>query len=170
VMIALGAYIFAQNDRYLAPFNISSMLMLAAALGFVALGQTMALLIGGIDLSVGPLAGFLVVIASFFLVDEQPAGMWILGLVLMLGLAVVVGLFNGGLITAGKFTAIAATLVTYIALQGVSLILRPTPGGFISSSITQVVTLQVGPIPVVFLVLVAVTVALEFGLRLRRWG
>lgn len=170
VMIALGAYIFAQNDRYLAPFNISSMLMLAAALGFVALGQTMALLIGGIDLSVGPLAGFLVVVASFFLVDEQPAGMWILGLVLMLGLAVVVGLFNGGLITAGKFTAIAATLVTYIALQGVSLILRPTPGGFISSSITQVVTLQVGPIPVVFLVLVVVTLALEFGLRFRRWG
>ena len=33
-----------------------------AALGFIALGQTVALLIGGIDLSVGPLAGFLVVV------------------------------------------------------------------------------------------------------------
>ena len=36
----------------------------AAALGFIALGQTVALMIGGIDLSVGPLAGFLVVVGQ----------------------------------------------------------------------------------------------------------
>ena len=41
------------------------MLLLATALGFIALGQTIALLLGGIDLSVGPLAGFLVVVASY---------------------------------------------------------------------------------------------------------
>ena len=38
VMIALGAFIFAQNDRYLGAFNISSMLLLVTALGFIALG------------------------------------------------------------------------------------------------------------------------------------
>ena len=40
-------------------------------LGFIALGQTIALLMGGIDLSVGPLAGFLVVVASFFINDDK---------------------------------------------------------------------------------------------------
>ena len=39
--------------------------------GFIALGQTVALLTGGIDLSVGPLAGFLVVVASFFVNDGK---------------------------------------------------------------------------------------------------
>ncbi len=46
--------------------------MLATALGFIALGQTIALLLAGVDLSVGPLAGFLVVVASFFVNDGQP--------------------------------------------------------------------------------------------------
>ena len=44
-------------------------MLLVTALGFIALGQTVALLTGGIDLSVGPLAGFLVVVASFFVND-----------------------------------------------------------------------------------------------------
>ena len=43
----------------------------AAALGFIALGQTVALMMGGIDLSVGPLVGFLVVVGSFFINDGK---------------------------------------------------------------------------------------------------
>ena len=61
-MIALGAYVWTQNDRYLSDFNITSVMFACAALGFISLGQTFALLLGGIDLSVGPLAGFLVVL------------------------------------------------------------------------------------------------------------
>ena len=40
-----------------------------------------------------------------------------LRLALMLACAIVVGLVNGALIRYGKFTPVAATLVTYIALQ-----------------------------------------------------
>ena len=68
-MFALGAYVLSQNDRYLSDFNINSVMFACAALGFISLGQTFALLLGGIDLSVGPLAGFLVVLASFFVLD-----------------------------------------------------------------------------------------------------
>ena len=60
-----------ENDRYLSAFNITNLLTAATALGFIALGQNIALLTGGIDLSVGPLAGFLVVIASFFVNDGK---------------------------------------------------------------------------------------------------
>ncbi len=52
-----------------------------AALGFISLGQTFALLLGGIDLSVGPLAGFLVVAASFFVLDGKSTAVWVLGFV-----------------------------------------------------------------------------------------
>ena len=78
-----------QNPRYLSAFNITTLLTAATALGFIALGQTIALLTGGIDLSVGPLAGFLVVVASFFVNDgKSPARSVLLGLVLMLVVAV----------------------------------------------------------------------------------
>src|SRR4029078_11115530 len=113
VMVALGAYVFSQNDRYLSDFNITSVMFACAALGFISLGQTFALLLGGIDLSVGPLAGFLVVVASFFVLDGRSPGFWALGFLAMLGCALAIGLLNGCLIRFAKFTPVAATLVTF---------------------------------------------------------
>jgi len=83
-LIALGAYVWSQNDRYFSDFNITSVMFACAALGFISLGQTFALLLGGIDLSVGPLAGFLVVVASFFVLDGKSTAVWALGFVAML--------------------------------------------------------------------------------------
>ncbi len=105
VILALGAFIFLQNDRYLGAFNISSMLLLVSALGFIALGQTIALLTGGIDLSVGPLVGFLVVVGSFFILDEAPIASILFGFAAMLAVSIIVGLINGVLIRYVKFTA-----------------------------------------------------------------
>jgi ribose transport system ATP-binding protein len=170
VMVVLGVYIFGQNARYISDFNINSMLMLATSLGFIALGQTVALLIGGIDLSVGPLAGLLVVIASFFINDESSGITILVGFLLMLVVAVVVGLVNGSLIRFAKFTAIAATLTLYIGLQGFSFLLRAQPGGYMNQTITDAIKAKIGPIPVAFLVLVILAIGLEFALRKTRWG
>ncbi len=170
VMIGLGGFILSQNDRYLSNFNISSILLLVSALGFVALGQTVALLIGGIDLSVGPLVGFLVVVSSFFVLDNSPVVSMILGFVAMLVISIVVGLFNGALIRYGRFTAIAATLTMYIALQGASFLLRDVPGGLINGDITRVITTKFGPVPAAFIVLLVATLLMEFALKRRAWG
>lgn len=170
VMVVLGAFIFTQNARYLNDFNINSMLMLATSLGFIALGQTIALLIGGIDLSVGPLAGLLVVVASFFINDESSGITILIGFVLMLVVAVVAGLVNGSLIRFAKFTAIAATLTLYIGLQGFSFLLRAQPGGYMNAAITGALKAKVGPIPVAFIVLVILAIGLEYALRKTRWG
>jgi ribose transport system ATP-binding protein len=170
VMLALGEYIFTKNSRYLSAFNITSVMLAVAALGFIAMGQTVALLTAGIDLSVGPLAGFLVVVASFFVNDGKPASMIILGFVVMLAAAAGVGMVNGSLVRYGKFTPVAATLATYIGLQGLSYLLRNVPGGIISGSVTSFITFQVGPIPVVFVLLVLATFGMEYLLRKKPWG
>ncbi len=170
VMVVLGAFIFLQNDRYLGAFNISAMLLLVSALGFIAMGQTIALLTGGIDLSVGPLVGFLVVVGSFFILNESSTASILLGFAAMLGTSIIVGLVNGALIRYIKFTAIAATLTVYIALQGMSFILRPTADGYINADVSRVITTKIGPIPVAFIVLVLVVLGLEYALRRTRWG
>ena len=82
-MVALGAYVLSHNSRYLSDFNITSVELACAALGFISLGQTFALLLGGIDLSVGPLAGFLVVAGVVLRARRSLAGVWVLGFVLM---------------------------------------------------------------------------------------
>ncbi len=164
-IVFLALYVFSANRNFLSSFNIYNTLMLATALGFIALGQTIALLLGGVDLSVGPLAGFLVVIASFFVNDGQPWAMILAGFLLMFAVAFVVGAINGSLIRFAHFTPIAATLAMYIGLQGCSFLLRDGPGGYINASVVQALTWQFGPIPVAFLVLVACVVAGEYALR-----
>jgi ribose transport system ATP-binding protein len=170
VMLALGAYVWSQNDRYVSDFNITSVQFACAALGFIALGQTFALLLGGIDLSVGPLAGFLVVVGSFFILDGRSPGFWLLGFLVMLGSAVGVGLLNGSLIRFAKFTPVAATLVTYIALGGLAFTLRDAPDGYIAASVTERISTKIGPIPVAFILFVLCALGLEFWLRRARSG
>ena len=170
VMLGLGAYILSTNDKYLNAFNISSMLLLATALGFIALGQTIALLTGGLDLSVGPLAGLLVVVISFFATDGFTVGSLLLGFLAMMAVSMAVGFVNGSLIRFVRFTAVAATLGTYIALQGFSFVLRDAPDGFINIDITAAITYKLGPIPVAFIALVIAAVLMEWLLRSRPWG
>jgi ribose transport system ATP-binding protein len=170
VTILLGLYIFTQNSNFLSSFNISNILLLATALGFIALGQTVALLVAGIDLSVGPLAGFLVVVASFFVNDDKSSAMIMAGFLLMFGGAFIVGAINGVLIRFANFTPIAATLAMYIGIQGLSFLLRDGPGGYISGSVVDAINWQFGPIPVAFLVLVAFALAGEYALRSSRPG
>ena len=170
VMVALGAFIYSRNPLYLSAFNITSVQLLVAALGFIAIGQTIVLMTGGIDLSVGPLAGFLVVISSFF-VNEGSTGIAILvGFALMLLAALTTGTVNGVLIRFLNFTPVAATLAVYIALQGMSFLLRDGPGGLISGTVTNAITFKVGAIPLAFVLLVVCTLVMEYLLRFRRWG
>jgi ribose transport system ATP-binding protein len=170
VIVGLGAYIYSTNDRYINAFNITSVLMLVSALGFIAIGQTVTLMVAGIDLSVGPLAGLLVVVASFFLVDERSFGVMAFGVLLMLIVAVIIGGINGVLIRYGRFTPVAATLAMYIALGGLSFVLRDRPGGFMSSSVTGPIMEKLGPVPWAFIVLVLTAISMELALRKKEWG
>jgi ribose transport system ATP-binding protein len=170
VMVALALYILPRSETYLGDFNISSILLLVSALGFVGIGQTTVMMTGGIDLSTGPLIGFLVVIASFFINDEAPMTAIVMGIVTMAVVAAFVGLVNSALIRFVKFTAIAATLTTYIAIGGVAFILRPEPDGYISVAFADILNATIGPIPYVFIALVIAAVGMEYLLRKSRWG
>ncbi len=170
VIILLGLFVFSQNANFLSAFNIYNILMLATALGFIAMGQTVALLMGGIDLSVGPLVGFLVVVASFFINDDKSAAMMTAGFVLMFVLAFLVGAINGILIRFANFTAIAATLAVYVALQGCSFLLRDQPDGYINARVVELVTWKWGPFPVAFIILVIFAIVGEYLLRQSKLG
>jgi ribose transport system ATP-binding protein len=170
VTCLLGLYVFSQNSNFLSSFNIYNILTLATALGFIALGQTIAVLMAGIDLSVGPLAGFLVVVASFFVNDDKSSMMIAAGFLLMFGGALIVGAINGILIRFANFTPIAATLAMYIGLQGMSFLLRDVPNGYISAGVVDVINWQFGPLPLAFLLLVAFALVGEYALRNTRPG
>ncbi|MER7282742.1 ATP-binding cassette domain-containing protein [Dactylosporangium sp. NPDC000244] len=164
-VVALGVVGAAQNARFLSSFNIASVLELLAPVLFLAVGQLIVMMTGGIDLSVGPLSGTLVVVASFYVSADFAVGWWIVGFLLMILLAGAAGLCNGALVRFAAVTPVVATLVTYMALQGVSLAMRDTPGGTIAQPVTDVLKASVGPIPWAVLLGTALVIALEFVSR-----
>jgi ribose transport system ATP-binding protein len=170
LILILGLYTANHNARFVSAFNVEKMLLLCAALSFVGLGQMCAVFTGGIDLSVGPLIGLSVVIASFFFNDGQSAATFLLGLLAMLGAGAAVGLCNGSLVRFGNFTSVAATLGVYIIIQGISVLLRPYPDGSISSDVIAAIQVTVGGIPVSFIAAIVLAIALEIALRHTRWG
>jgi ribose transport system ATP-binding protein len=169
-IIVLAVYTQGHNSRFLSTFNLSSLTVLIAATAFISFGQECVILTGGIDLSVGPLAGLVVVIGSFFENSGRSAVVIAAGFLVMLAASGAVGLLNGTMVRFARFTPIVATLVTYIALQGISLVLRPFQGGYISFSILGAINHSAGPVAIAFLAAVVVAIAMEWALHRARWG
>jgi ribose transport system ATP-binding protein len=170
LITVLGLYVTSVNPRFVSPFNLEKMLLLATALSFVAFGQMCCILTGGIDLSVGPLVGLSVVIASFFFIDGSGGSLMIVGLIAMFAAGAAVGIANGVLVRFGKFTSVAATLGVYIIVQGCSVLLRPQPGGNISTDVIDAIHAHWGGIPVATIIAAVLGIGLEVALRTTRWG
>ncbi|MGV2292252.1 ATP-binding cassette domain-containing protein [Trinickia sp. YCB016] len=167
---ALGLYAAHMNEAYLSARNLSGMLALVATLAIVSYGQQALMLVGGIDLSVGPLMGLMVVIQSFFLNDGSALSHQLTGWAIACGVAIAVGLVNWVLVCPFRLHPMVATLATYMALQAISLILRPVPGGIIADSLLDTINTQIGFVPVIAIVAAALALLLEFALFKTRTG
>lgn len=169
-LIALGLVAQLVNPLFLSGRSLSALLMMSTTLIFASLAQNLVLLVGGIDLSVGPYMGLAVVVLSFFLVDGTSGGMQLLGWALLLLMPLILGIANWTLSDVGKMHPMIATLVTYMALQAIALILRPVPGGTISRGITQPLGTAMGPIPLLFILATLVAIALSWWSGRTRGG
>jgi ribose transport system ATP-binding protein len=170
LIVLLGVYTASISEFFLTTRSINGTLFLVSALAFVSMGQLIVLLTGGIDLSVGPLTGLTVVILSFFAGDDQGLGELFLGLGIAAAAAMAVGFANGVLVRGIGLTPVIATLTSYIALQGLALLLRSTPAGYFRSEVVDVLAARAGPFPIAFLVVVAVALGAEWVLRRTRFG
>jgi ribose transport system ATP-binding protein len=170
MIVLLGLYIFSKNNLYFGSYNINAVLGLGTGLGFIALGQTIVLMTGGIDLSVGPASGVLLVVGSFFINDEKSIVTMAFGFLLIFICAILIGVINGSLIRFAHFTPVAGTLTVYIALIGIGFLLRPAPGGYFNATFTELLLGKIGAIPYTFIILVLAAVVFEVLVRRTSWG
>lgn len=160
-----------QNERFLAPFNVFSILVLASVLMLASFGQTAVIMTGGIDLSVGPMIAFGIVILSYFGSEGGGSlGGIAVGVPLVLIAGLAVGAVNATLTRLVGLPSVLSTLIVGIILQGVALLLRPVPGGRIIEPLSEFKNLGFGVIPVVLIIGAGVGIALELMLRRSRWG
>lgn len=103
---------------FLSPKNLINILMRASIVGIVAIGQTLVLFSGGIDLSVGSLFSFSLVMNYVFLqMGYSPLIAAILGILVTM----LVGIINGVLVVQTKVPAFIITLSTMMMLGSINL-------------------------------------------------
>ena len=126
------------------------------ALAFAAMAQTLPVLTGGLDLSVGSVLALSNCVAS-------PSGQRLDGgrsssasrVTLLAGAAC--GLLNGVIVVVGRIQPIIATLATGAIFTGIAYLLRPIPGGSIDEDLGDLLTNETfGVIPTSLLLLAGV--------------
>jgi cytosine/adenosine deaminase-related metal-dependent hydrolase/ribose/xylose/arabinose/galactoside ABC-type transport system permease subunit len=117
------------------------------------MAQMNALVTGYLDISVGSIMTMGVIIASFIITKDAPPNVIALGVLAILAMGILVGLFNATLVRWVKLPAIIATLATLSILDGIALSLRPIAAGLISFDFLDSITISLGFVPVAFLVM-----------------
>jgi ribose transport system ATP-binding protein len=170
VLIALFMfYTASQSPYFLTTRNMANLAIQVTPLLVVALGQFIVILIGGIDLSVGPTISLTTAIASFLLVPDPPFG-FATGVVVCLAAGGAIGLVNGGLVRFLKLPDLIATLATFSIVAGLALIVRPAPGGLLSGNFADTMLFRLGNVPVAFALALLATLACELLLIRGRAG
>nr|WP_272917731.1 ATP-binding cassette domain-containing protein [Nocardioides flavescens] len=162
--VVLAIVTTSRTPTFLGELNVQGLLVATTALGFVALGQLTVVMTGGIDLSAGPVLGLTIIVLSFTATDGGTVGV-VTGALIALAVAAGVGLLNAGMVVLGGLPPIVATLATFVAVQGLTLLLRSTPGGLMDPTLLGLPYHAIGPVPIIFIVLVVVAVLAERLLR-----
>jgi ribose transport system permease protein len=113
VVIAINA------PTYASVGNLQVMGRDLSQIGILAVGESLVILTGGIDLSVGALAGLAGIFAAFFNVNEGLPG-W-LSIIITVVICAAVGFWHGTMVTRLKVPPFVITLVTFTVAQGLAL-------------------------------------------------
>lgn len=157
-ILLVGAVLWYTNERFpgfINSRNVTQILLLAIPLIVVTFGQTHALLVGYLDLSVGAMVSLGVVVASFLIGADASGPQILIGIIAILLCGVALGAVNAGLIRGLKIPSIIATLATLSIVNGIALTLRPTAQGVINGDLVSALKTSIGPIPLVFILVVA---------------
>lgn len=165
-VVLVGA-VFLTPDLY-SQQTLFVVLRQASQLGIVAIGQTLVLLVAGIDLSVGG-----VIVLTSVVIAQVSRGqdtMLLPAILLALALGGLVGLFNGLLVTKRNVPPFVATLGVLVLIQGAILAYtRGIPSGQVPPSL-GVVNQALGPLPIPVVIWIALTLAVGLFLYLRPYG
>ncbi|HXM30186.1 MAG TPA: ABC transporter permease [Chthoniobacterales bacterium] len=146
-----------QQPLILSDFGIVSLCNQSVALSLAAMAQTLVVIAGGIDLSVGSLISLSTCFAATYMGTSEGAAVPVLCATLLIG--VLTGALNGALVVFGQLEPLIATLGTSFVFGGIALQIRPQPGGSVPPWFATMLTGNLSFLPY-SLVLLLVTVCL----------
>ncbi|GAA0135347.1 sugar ABC transporter permease [Paenibacillus sp. YSY-4.3] len=119
LIIIMLTFSILTNGLFMSSRNISNLIDATGYIAVLAVGMTLVIVIRHIDLSVGFAAGFLGAIAAILL--TQMGIPFYLTIPVILGLGIVVGLFNGFLVAQIGIPSFVASLAGMLIFRGALL-------------------------------------------------
>lgn len=130
--------VYAFYASLFSSFTIQALSNDTAPLALAAIGETLIVLTGGFDLSVGAIIGLVNVILATELTGA--GGHDILWLALTLALAAAAGFANGLLVAYVRLQSIIVTIATLFIFSGISLKILDQPGGSVPRGFEDLLT------------------------------
>jgi ribose transport system permease protein len=122
------AYIWALAPVAFTSFDLKTIVLGGLPLAFAAMAQSVIIISGGIDLSLGVMVAVINVIAASLMEDKSFGAALLIAVGLMV-VGIVIGTINGGLIVFTGVPDIVVTLAMSFVWGGVALLIMRTPGG-----------------------------------------
>ena len=119
VIGVLAAIFDSFNSGFLAPANINAIGQSAAVVGVLSVIETVVIICGVLDISVGAQAGVASVISAMVFSGTGSSAASVLAAI---GIGIVLGAVNGIVIVFGRVNSIIATLGTFSAYKGLALV------------------------------------------------
>lgn len=129
VMIVVFALL---RPAFLSGENMFSLFKTLAFYGIVAIGETLVMLAGDIDISVGSTASLGAIVSTYLMTSTQCFGMWgtaneatgvIFCMIIAAAICSVVGIINAFLIVDLKLPGFIATIATLYSVRGVVMVI-----------------------------------------------
>lgn len=168
-VLALSAVLVATAGRNLfSPGSIRDILTGMSVLGFVAIGQTLVILGGSLDLSVPYVVSLTSLIAAQTM-NGRP-GMIVPAVLLALGVAALIGLANGLIVTFLKVHGFVTTLGVGLILKGYLSTNYKGTAGSVPWEFQLFGATGIGPVPISTIVMLALAGAVAFLLARGSFG
>lgn len=167
--LVAGAILTATAGRnFFSPGNISAILTGTSILGFVAIGQTLVILGGSLDLSVPYVVSLSSLIAGVTMAGQT--GNIALAVVLALGVSALIGLVNGLVVSVLHVHGFIATLGMGLILAGYLGSNYKGSAGSAPRDFRLIGATNIGPVPVSTLIMLGCAVLVILLLRRTRVG
>jgi ribose transport system permease protein len=168
-LIGLFIFLSVASPYFLTVNNLSSVIRQTTVIIIMAVGMTVVIASGGIDLSVGSIVGLSGVCGAMLIAGGLPTPVALIGAVIV-GMAC--GLANGGVIIALKIPAFIATLGTLGIYRGLTLIITGgIPVANLKRGFGVLATGNLfGVVPIPLLFVVGVAALVHFILKYTRLG
>jgi simple sugar transport system permease protein len=173
VLLIVGSFV---SPVFLTSSNLFGVGQQASALGVIVVGESLIIMIGGMDISVESTYGLAPMVGAWLILQKANYGegtLWnpYLGILACLLVGAAVGLVNGLAIVKGRLNALVWTLGMTVVLFGIqdgmvngqSLYNLPSDFSYIGGA-------YIGRVPVSLMVAIAIFVVVGLFLRYHRWG